>query len=314
MELDLFEDVIAENEKYINVLDALNLVSKKIKYSVPDVAKRLLIDKFQQVACMYRENKFNQIEIYCSEKGFDGNYIDSTHFLESAIASDGTFDFTETDNFGNEYKYAESDWFDRYWLKSDFFNFHTITKLNIKESHLNTYLHEASRQALMEMLSTQENMRIKQEAINKAKVISNKFFEEQKQYESMIIPPLPIREESETQEIERLKADLAKAQERIKQLEAEKQENTISNELTGIEKLNQSAKDRQGMARIIATKLWKDDPSILIGAMADTVYREMINYCMDELPDNTDTLKNWIRPIATSQAQRRGRPSKKSTT
>lgn len=115
-------------------------------------------------------------------------------------------------------------------------------------------------------------------------------------------------------ENEKLKTELAKAQERIKQLEAENQESTISNELTGIEKLNQSAKDRQGMARIIATKLWKDDPSILIGAMADTVYREMINYCMDELPDNTDTLKNWIRPIATSQAQRRGRPSKKSTT
>lgn len=314
MELDLFEDVIAENEKYINVLDALNLVSKKIKYSVPDVAKRLLIDKFQQVACMYRENKFNQIEIYCSEKGFDGNYIGSTHFLETAIATDGTFDFNETDDFGNEYKYTESDWFDRYWLKSDFFNFHTITKLNIKESHLDTYLHESSRQALVEMLSAQEDTRIRQEAINKAKVISNKFFNEQKQYESIIIPPLPIREESELQEIERLKADLAKAQERIKQLEAEKQENTISNELTGIEKLNQSAKDRQGMARIIATKLWKDDPSILIGAMADTVYREMINYCMDELPDNTDTLKNWIRPIAPSQAQRRGRPPKKSAT
>ncbi|MEX5287658.1 hypothetical protein [Acinetobacter towneri] len=314
MKLDLFEDVIAENEKYINVLDALNLVSKRIKYSVPDVAKRLLIDKFQQVACMYRENKFNQIEIYCSEKGLDGNYIDTTNFLESAIATDGTFDFTETDDFGNEYKYTESDWFDRYWLKSDFFNFHTITKLNIKESHLDTYLHEASRQAFVEMLSTQENMRIRQEATNKAKVISNKFFDEQKQYESSIIPPLPIREESELQEIERLKADLAKAQERIKQLEAEKQENTISNELTGIEKLNQSAKDRQGMARIIATKLWKDDPSILIGAMADTVYREMINYCMDELPDNTDTLKNWIRPIAPSQAQRRGRPPKKSAT
>ena len=219
MELDLFKDVMAENEKYINVLDALNLVSKKIKYSVPNVAKRLLIDKFQQVACMYRENKFNQIEIYCSEKGLDGNYIDSTHFLESAIATDGTFEFTETDNFGNEYKYTESDWLDRYWLKSDFFNFHTITKLNIKESHLDTYLHEASRQAFVEMLSTQENMRIRQEATNKAKVISNKFFDEQKQYESTIIPPLTIREESEPQEIERLKADLAKSQERIKQLE-----------------------------------------------------------------------------------------------
>lgn len=115
-------------------------------------------------------------------------------------------------------------------------------------------------------------------------------------------------------ENERLRTKLAQAQERIKQLEAEKQENTISNELTGIEKLNQSAKDRQGMARVIAMKLWKDDQSILIGAMADKVYREMINYCVDELPDNADTLKNWIRPIATSQAQRRGRPPKKSTT
>ena len=157
--------------------------------------------------------------LYCFEKGLDGNYIDSTHFLESAIATDGTFEFTETDNFGNEYKYTESDWLDRYWLKSDFFNFHTITKLNIKESHLDTYLHEASRQAFVEMLSTQENMRIRQEATNKAKVISNKFFDEQKQYESTIIPPLTIREESEPQEIERLKADLAKSQERIKQLE-----------------------------------------------------------------------------------------------
>lgn len=305
MELDLFEDVIAENEKYINVLDALNLVSKKIKYSVPDVAKRLLIDKFQQVACMYRENKFNQIEIYCSEKGFDGNYIDSTHFLESAIASDGTFDFTETDNFGNEYKYAESDWFDRYWLKSDFFNFHTITKLNIKESHLNTYLHEASRQALMEMLSTQENMRIKQEAINKAKVISNKFFEEQKQYESMIIPPLPIREESETQEIERLKADLAKAQERIRQLETDQHiEKSEQNNLLDLI-FDESATERYAPDLIHAIELWKalyiDNPSSTdkhsnrsnIWITKNTPYKNETNIEVKRLREITSPFDSW---------------------
>ncbi len=314
-EINLFEDVEQENEKYISAIEALELMAYKTNNSITNVARRLLLDEFNKTAYMFKLNEYEKIELYCSEKGFDGGYLITTEFLKLAISTLGTFDYVETDIYGNEYEYSQDDWFDYYWLKSDYFQ--CVARFGVAETDIKKLkAFEAMRsfQLIQERQIEAELSEQDRHLKADSKVISEIFMDEVKEFDEKELQQTEPTIENLNAEIARLKADLAKAQERIKQLEAEKQENTISNELTGIEKLNQSAKDRQGMARIIATKLWKDDPSILIGAMADTVYREMINYCMDELPDNTDTLKNWIRPIATSQAQRRGRPSKKSTT
>ncbi|MGQ2385167.1 hypothetical protein [Acinetobacter ursingii] len=86
--------------------------------------------------------------------------------------------------------------------------------------------------------------------------------------------------------------------------------NQLPDELTGLSRRNQLAQDRQGMARIIALNLWKSDETILIGDMANKVYAVMVDYCREELPDTSDTIKNWIRPVATPQAQLRGRKPK----
>jgi len=102
--------------------------------------------------------------------------------------------------------------------------------------------------------------------------------------------------------------------ERIQELKAdqpiEQLETTVLDELKGISRKNQLAQDRQGMARIIALSIWKVDETILIGDMSNKVYAIMVDYCRDDLPQTVETIKNWIRPIATPQAQQRGRKPK----
>ncbi|MDV2438019.1 hypothetical protein QR665_00665 [Acinetobacter gerneri] len=116
------------------------------------------------------------------------------------------------------------------------------------------------------------------------------------------------------EEIEKLKTERLEKDQKIKELEqlnlnADSDLPDLSVEqLTGLAKRNQLAQDRQGMARIIALSFWEKDQNILIGDMADRVYRTMIDYCKDDLPQLTDTLKSWIRPVATEEAQKKGRP------
>lgn len=116
----------------------------------------------------------------------------------------------------------------------------------------------------------------------------------------------------------KLKTELLEKEQKIKELEqlnlnADSDLPDLSVEqLTGLAKRNQLAQDRQGMARIIALSFWEKDQNILIGDMADRVYRTMIDYCKDDLPQLTDTLKSWIRPVATEEAQKKGRPKSSS--
>lgn len=87
-------------------------------------------------------------------------------------------------------------------------------------------------------------------------------------------------------------------------------ENNIDSPLVGIHAINQHKQDLQGMARVIANKLWLDDESILMGNMADIVYREIAKYT-DHMPENLPAVRNWIRSIAPESAKKRGRPSTK---
>ncbi|MFW1927627.1 hypothetical protein [Acinetobacter ursingii] len=80
--------------------------------------------------------------------------------------------------------------------------------------------------------------------------------------------------------------------------------------LVGLDAYNQNKQDAQGMARIVAKKLWQDDENILISDMANKVYAFMVDYCEDILPQESDTVRNWIKLVAPPTASKRGRPKK----
>ena len=65
------------------------------------------------------------------------------------------------------------------------------------------------------------------------------------------------------------------------------------------------------MARIIAQHFWRTDSETQISDMAVKVYVELQQYASpSDLPERTDTINNWIRPVAPEFASRRGRPKK----
>jgi hypothetical protein len=111
--------------------------------------------------------------------------------------------------------------------------------------------------------------------------------------------------------LEQLKKENDQLKARIAELESQQNNIAEPTELNGIHAINQHKSDLQGMARVIASKKWADDDTVLIGTMADTVYREVAQYTTD-MPETTDTVKNWIRPVAPATAQKRGRPPNKN--
>ena len=110
---------------------------------------------------------------------------------------------------------------------------------------------------------------------------------------------------------DQLKKENDQLKARIAELESQHNNITEPTELSGIHAINQHKSDLQGMARVIASKKWADNDTILIGTMADTVYREVVQYTTD-MPETTDTVKNWIRSVAPVNAQKRGRPPNKN--
>lgn len=182
--MNLFEDIEVENDKYINILDALEFIAKKINYGVSDIARRLLLDKFNQIACMFTINDYGKIELHCSEKLFNGDYVSTTEFLKLAISTLGTFDYIETDTYGNEYKYTKDDWSNYYWLKLDFFEFDLIKKLNIKESDLQIFLNNRSQEFFADFIIKTDIQN--HEILNKknAMDVSKTFFKEQEEFQS----------------------------------------------------------------------------------------------------------------------------------
>lgn len=110
---------------------------------------------------------------------------------------------------------------------------------------------------------------------------------------------------------DKLKKENDQLKARISELESRQNDITEPVGLNGIHAINQHKSDLQGMARVIASKKWADNNTVLIGEMADTVYREVAQYTTD-MPETTDTVKNWIRPVAPVTAQKRGRPANKN--
>lgn len=461
--MNLFEDIEVENDKFINVLDALKVAAKKISYGVDDIARRLLLDDFNKSTCMFKMNEYQKIDMYCSERDFQGDYLITTEFLKLAVSTAGSFKYTETSIYDDEYEKDEEDWLDYFWLKTDFFNFSSIKKIGLSEKYYKNYLKNEDEKALYDSYALLDKWQHESFQKKKAKEISEIFLQEaselnpdmqpetisnpQNEYTFYLFrkPLLSIHEaacilsednpntvercrndtnfdknfsnyihaydfvyaaiiakelvQDNSQffsiknldfkrylfsqniiikgfnedlelspndvgqpnvgyvspddymkyrdelllEVEKLKAekeelnnllkkseyentelcvDIKVMQNSLERLKIENQQltneieklnnlDTLDNtveKLTGLAKRNQAAQDRQGMARIIAMSLWEQDRNIRIGVMADKVYKEMLDYCKEDLPELTESIKAWIRPVATEEAQKKGRP------
>lgn len=261
--MNLFEDVEAENEKYINILDALEVAAKKINYSVSDIARRLLLDEFNKAACMFKINDYGKIDIWCSEKELNGNYAITTEFLKLAISTDGTFDYTETDNYGNEYRHIKDHWFEYYWLKSDFLNFPSIRKIGISEEYYKNSLKADNEEAFYDLVDQLTKQEEEKEAKEKAKNVSIKFLQEVAEFE-------PNQELGEdivksfnnqsdlvkelNEEIEKLKAELLGKDQKIKELESlSYKEDTDLLSLI----FDKTEKERYSPDLVLSIKLWE---------------------------------------------------------
>ncbi|AWL29225.1 hypothetical protein DJ533_11935 [Acinetobacter defluvii] len=222
--MNLFEDIEIENTKFINIVEALELASRKISYGVSDIARRLLLDEFNKTACMFKLNDYGKIELYCSEQEFNGNYGVTTEFLKLAISTDGTFEYVETDVYDNEYEYTKDHWLEYYWLKSDFFNFSSIKKIDISEEDYKNFLEADSQECLYDFMAQLNKQEDDKKFKEKAKNVSINFFQEVTEFESIQELGENTVKNSNNQsdlvkelneEIEKLKTELLKKEEEM---------------------------------------------------------------------------------------------------
>ncbi|MCK5852232.1 hypothetical protein KAH27_04305 [bacterium] len=87
------------------------------------------------------------------------------------------------------------------------------------------------------------------------------------------------------------------------------------NRESGIIKRNENAKKLKKFAQKTAEKLWKDDKDkkIRIGQMCDLVYPLVYEYAVEkdmteQIPEQVNGLKPWLRKIAPDYAKEGGRP------
>lgn len=125
--MNLLAEIDAENYKYINVLDALNLLANKTKNNIPELAKFLLFKKFDYVAQLHFKNHFDEIMPIDDNDTYLENWTLTCLFLNRGLDD---FECTETD-YNRMYKIEDYD--KNFWLCSDFFNFEPIKKLNLAE-------------------------------------------------------------------------------------------------------------------------------------------------------------------------------------
>lgn len=129
-EVNLFADQDRENEKYINALDAIELIEFKTGNQTPDVCRFLLLKGFNFSTQTYRKDHLGRILTSDSR-------VEDIPFEDWAITSDILNKGLENFKYsGNRYSenYEKADYENYYWLKSDFFDFEHIKKLSITQS------------------------------------------------------------------------------------------------------------------------------------------------------------------------------------
>lgn len=306
-EINLFEDVEQENEKYINAIEALELMAYKTNNSITNVARRLLLDEFNKTAYMFKLNEFEKIELYCSEKGFDGGYVITTEFLKLAISTLGTFDYVETDIYGNEYEYSQADWFDYYWLKSDYFQ--CVARFGVAETDIKKLkAFEAMRsfqfiqERQIEAEQSEQDQRLKADF----KVISEIFMDEVKEFDEKELQQTDPNIESLNAEIARLRNLLADQTTEIQDLKSKIQElethPTIQDDNPDILALilDETQTDRYAPDLVYSIKLWLD--VYVNNPKADSHNNKANTWIKNNTPYNgeqDDTPTRRIREIAT---------------
>ena len=127
--MGLLDGLYKENYKYINALEALDMLAKDERCEVPKIAEFLLAYEYHKCSETYKKNYINQI-VPCDDKAVGIVSVDywavTNDILEKAL-----------ENFvysGNTYSeaYEESDYALYFWLKEDFYNFEGFKKVNFK--------------------------------------------------------------------------------------------------------------------------------------------------------------------------------------
>lgn len=83
---------------------------------------------------------------------------------------------------------------------------------------------------------------------------------------------------------------------------------------SGLRKWAQAKQVARARAQLIAGELWKRDidQKIRLGEMAQIVWARLIDEgYKDTLPNSTNVLNDWIRPVAPSYARKPGPPKKR---
>lgn len=202
--------------------------------------------------------------------------------------------------------------FNQYYLDDSF-----VFEPNV----IRTLVYKNTYQILMNL--SHETDRKKAGGIRVPKELTGNYWLRHDFFNNDAIKALNIKDELEDCQIENIYLDERnseiKRMELVRNMRNESDEDMIVNskqgdheKLSGLEKYNQSKQDAKGMARVIAKKYWSDDEGILIGDMANKVYANMVDYCQDFLPQEPDSIREWIKPVAPEAASRRGRPKKTS--
>lgn len=135
-EVNLFADQDEENKNYINALDAIGLIGHKTGNHTPDVCRFLMLKGFNYSTQTYRKDYLGRILVNDSR-------IEDIPFEDWSITSDILKKGLENFKYsGNRYSdnYEKADYEHYYWLKSDFFNFEAIQKLNITPDDYSNFL------------------------------------------------------------------------------------------------------------------------------------------------------------------------------
>lgn len=126
-EVNLFADQEEENEKYINAIEAIELIKFKTGNHIPNVCRFLLLKGFNFTIPTH-------IKDYLGRIFNRDNRINDVPFEDWSTTSDllnkglENFECNEADY---SRMYEKSDYECYYWIKSDFFNFGAIQELNI---------------------------------------------------------------------------------------------------------------------------------------------------------------------------------------
>lgn len=156
--MGLLDSLYKQDYKYINALDALDMLAQHERCDISEIAKFLLANEYHKDSETYKKNYINQIEP-CDDKAIGFISVDywavTKDILDKAL-----------ENFiykGNNFSelYEKSDYSEYFWLKEEFYNFVGFKKINF-EINDDTY----EKYLTFKKLAEYENKEIIEKKIN----------------------------------------------------------------------------------------------------------------------------------------------------